>query len=465
MKSTLASRLDRFRSVILGVGMSLAARGGGAIAGLISIPVLLNAFGTKQYGVWVFILSISSLMSFMDFGTGNALLNRSAKLLQQHRTDEIHRYVASSLWGFLAMALLLILALFALSTQVSFSSWLNIGGSEEDKALLAFMVYSLLSVPLAAIQRLQIGMGKGYLNPLTQLAASLASLGVILIGARNSMPLFPMVVTFALSQWVITLSGVLIFLHSQKIPIHPRLATFDRILELLREGAPFLVLQICATMNYYLDNLLIAQLADVADIAVYSVGAKVFQLIALVPSLMNTYLWPMYAAAHARKDSAFIRKILWKSSLLALGWCLCIGTSATLLFPWLLDIWIQKADFFVPVSLLVGFILWTSVESTGNSLGTVLNALSVMRFQVILAPVISILILAMKAFALREYGLSALPFAAAGGYLLGAIAPYSWILLSRRGPLASARPSSPAPTAGTAGSAGASTFSDSRAAP
>jgi O-antigen/teichoic acid export membrane protein len=433
-RDALWNAATRFRSVIVGVGLSVFARGLGALSGLVTIPVLLRTYGVREYGVWVFVLSLANLMSFMDFGVGNALLNRSARLLEAGQRQEVHSYVASCIWGYLLLCPLGVAGVLMAGSALPLAHWLGIGGDQEQLALQVYLIYTLLVVPLAAVQRLQLGMGRGYLNPLTQMALIVTGLVVILTGAYLHVALVPLIVAYAFSQWLVIFASVTFFLAAERIPIHPRLFSLTRLLLLLREGVPFLVLQICAVANAYLDNVLITRMISVESLAVYSVAAKVFQLVALPPALMNTYLWPMYTRAHTREDVAFLRGTLRRALAVAGGWCLGAGLLVCVLFPSLLELWLRKPEFEVPFALLLALTVWTATDAIGVGCSTVLSAMSLMRLQLVVAPIAAASILAGKLLLLPRTGIAGLPWISSFVYGLTIIVPYSHQLISALSP-------------------------------
>lgn len=407
---------SRYHSVVFGVMLSIGARGVGAISGLISIPLLLNHFGKSDYGVWVFVLSISGMLSFMDFGIGNALLNRSAKTHGPDALSDNRRLIATALICFGILAVILASFVFAASARFKFSSILNLEGSDLDSALLVYFLYVIGSIPLAAIQRLQIGLGKGWINPATNIALSISGLLVIIISCSASLSLRPTILFYAAIQWVISLVSVVIFLW--KANLMPSLFDFQfkLALSLIREGVPFFALQLAAILGSQIDNLLIVRYLGVDSLTTWSISIKFFQLLALVPSLVNTYLWPLYTGANSRSEFGFIWKTLSVTIAGSLMYFTLFGLVVIFLFPLIISMWLSRSDIMYSVPMLIGVLVYTAVEAMGSSCGTVLNALSKMKPQLVLSALNGVCAPLAKASCLYWLGLELLPWATAGVY-------------------------------------------------
>lgn len=414
----------RFGTVFLGVGLSLVARAGSSLSNLVMIPVLLAHFGIEKYGVWVFILSLSSILAFMDLGVGNSLLNRGARWKSEGRIHEISRMVSTAIWGFGAVGMGLALVLVALHVAgYPIARACGIHGSESELALLIFACQVLVAIPLAAIQRLQVGMGMGAMVPLVTVVNVAGTLTLVLVASSMGAELVPMVAAYSALQIVLLAASTVYFLRKQGLECSLSLFSPQLARELLVEGAPFLTLQVSATALYYVDNLLVVRFAGLESLAIYSIAMRAFQIIGMIPMMANTFIWPLYTVALHRGDHAEVRRISTKVVATTLVWCTLGGLALQFSFPFLFRIWLHRPELVVPQFLGLGMVCWIAVEAAGNSLGTVLNAASRMRFQVLLAPVTMVSVLGAKLAALHWGSISWLPWATVLAYLLSTFVP------------------------------------------
>ena len=150
----------------------------------------------------------------------------------------------------------------------------------------------------------------------------------------------------------------------------------------MRVGAAFLVLQVCVSIAYTSDPLVAAAVLGPDAATQYSVPWRLFGLGPMAVSLLLVPLWPAYAEAIAQGDTTWVRRWLVRSSLIAL--VVTAVPSLVLLFggPLIIDRWIGS-----PIEssfqLRLGMSLWAVLSSVFAAFSTLLNAATLMRFQVV----------------------------------------------------------------------------------
>ena len=93
-------------------------------------------------------------------------------------------------------------------------------------------------------------------------------------------------------------------------------------------------------------------------------------------------LWPAYGEACARGDFAWIKRTLWRSSIVS--FLLNAGTCTILLIlgKWILHIWVGDA-LHPTIMMMLPFGLFLVVNGLHLPVALVLNGLTVIRFQII----------------------------------------------------------------------------------
>ncbi len=71
----------RSRRLIKGIGSSVVARAATSLLPLLLIPLTIRYLGTEQYGIWMAITSVTSMLLWADLGLGNGLLTKLAPLV------------------------------------------------------------------------------------------------------------------------------------------------------------------------------------------------------------------------------------------------------------------------------------------------------------------------------------------------------------------------------------------------
>ena len=70
---------------------------------LVMVPLSLHYLGKEQYGVWVAVSSMVSMLGFMDGGAGNAVLNMVAHASAENKGD-IPKIVATAFFSLMVVA-------------------------------------------------------------------------------------------------------------------------------------------------------------------------------------------------------------------------------------------------------------------------------------------------------------------------------------------------------------------------
>jgi O-antigen/teichoic acid export membrane protein len=115
-------------------------------------------------------------------------------------------------------------------------------------------------------------------------------------------------------------------------------------------------------------------------------------------------LWPAYGEALAREERSWVTRTLKRSLAVTIALSAGIAAVVTIFSQRLFRIWIgHPLD--VPTSLLLGFAVLAVVSTCGNGLATLLNAASVIRFQLATAVVMGVAAVIGKIVLGRHFGL------------------------------------------------------------
>ncbi len=110
-----------------------------------------------------------------------------------------------------------------------------------------------------------------------------------------------------------------------------RLANRHTGVSVARVGLLFLVLQIAIAVAYESDTLVLALIRGTAEVAVFSVSFKLFMVVPLLRRVSSSLrLWPAYAEAQERGDTAWLRRTLRRT--LALSAAIRVPVAVFLLF-------------------------------------------------------------------------------------------------------------------------------------
>jgi O-antigen/teichoic acid export membrane protein len=413
---------ERHRRLTLTALASMSAKGVKVLTALVSVPLTINYLGTERYGLWMTIGSLVTVLAFADLGVGNGLLNAISEA--DGRDDRVlaARYVSSAFVMLTSVALLLGTALVVLYPLIGWGRIFNVTSPrallEAGPAAAVFLACFIVSLPAGIVQRVQLGYQEGFANSLWEAAGSVIGLVGILFATHYRAGLPWLVLAMAGGPTLTLVLNAIVLFTRRRAYLRPSLSRADRAtaVGLFRVGILFFVLQVVGAAAFFSDNLVAAHILGAQSVTQYAVPMKLFDMITLVCSFLLAPLWPAYGEAITRGDHGWVKRMLKRSLTAAL-----VGTSIAALGIVLsagafLRIWAAGAVH-APMILLIGFGVWTVMNTCGSALAMFLNGVSAIRFQAVCAVAMGASALALKIFFARRFGLP--------GIIWGTIIAYS----------------------------------------
>jgi O-antigen/teichoic acid export membrane protein len=378
---------ERHRRVVLSALSSGAAWATSVIAAFVIIPVVLHHLGSERYGVFATITAIAGLVGWADLGIGNGLISEVAAAEGQDDRDAVARAVSTAFFALLGLAAVLAVLLAVAYPFVPWHTVFNVGGTAANgvgPAGAAFAVGVLLALPLAVVQRTQIGMQEAFVASAWQAAGSLLGLAGIVaaVAIDASLPYLVFVVAMA-PALALAGNGIQLFFHRRPW-LRPTVHRVDPAAAraLLRIGFLFFVLQLAMAVAYESDALVLTQILGPRAVTTYSITMRLFLIVPAFAGFVLAPLWPAYGEAISRGDVVWVRQTLRR----ALRGGLMLSVSGALLLALvarpLIDVW---AGFHPPYLLVIAAALWMIVMTTAAVLAAFLNGARVVRAQVVLA--------------------------------------------------------------------------------
>jgi len=282
----------------------------------------------------------------------------------------------------------------------------------------------LASLPLTVVQKVQMGVQEGSRKAAWDVVGSALSLvGIVaVVLADGSLPL--LVAAFAGGPVIAALVNSLHWFGRLRPALRPRLARARARVgaELVRLGAVYMLLQLSAMVSFFADAILIAHVLGPAEVTDYSVGWKLFSAVSLTVSVALMPLWPAYAEAAARHDVEWVRATLRRSMRLVL--LVTVPSSLVLLAlggP-LIELW-TSSDADPPFALLAALAAWTVLGSVGVALAMCLNALKVVRLQLMAGAAMAVTNVALSIALLHAVGVEGAVLGTLVSYTLTALIP------------------------------------------
>lgn len=315
---------------VRGGGIAAAGKIFSAILHIATVPYLLDAIGTVQFGLWSLILGVVGLASAFEFGV------QSHTLVCIGRGDDIRSEIrrahgAYGLIGFwLAAAVLTIgLVLYAAGALPS-----------EPIDLLSAAITGVAWWLTQRILALYAGVRevRSESTTLGQLAIALNGIltpFVILIAAVATGSLFAMAGSCAILTASIA-SGLGI---SFRIPLHADFRTGRRLLGsegFIRDAR---ISNIADLVNLQADRFLVAAFGGAHSVAIYELAFRIANGLRLLSTAPLPPLFSYFARNRSTDDGTQVRQIWWLHA--GLTWSL--GVSLLVSTPYLTDMWVGNS--------------------------------------------------------------------------------------------------------------------------
>lgn len=426
---------ERYRRAAWAAVSNVGSRGLSMLLVVLAVHLTVPYLGPERFGVWATFASMAAMLSLLDLGVGNALVNRIAQAAAKSDAPGMRRTVTGGA-GILAVigvaagaALLLVASVIPWGRAFKLTDAVLV--AEAEQAGYVFAAVFGLNLFSSGLLRILAGQQRSHVaNLVSGLGTALACLALFAAADRHSGIGWLIGVTFGV-QTVVGLSAGGVLVRSGMLRMRGSWAAMNSERpHLLKTGSLFIVLQLGTMLGWSSDSLILASLQGAGEVAVYAVAMRLFLFASQPFAVINAPLWAAYADACARHDTAFIRITL-KRSLLAsfLG---CSAVSCLLFFaaPALIARWTHET-IAVPTLVLALFAGWTVLEASGNAFGTYLNGCGIVRQQVWVVLAFCAVVLPLKVVLGATWGAAGILAASIFAYVLVVVGLYATVFRAR----------------------------------
>jgi O-antigen/teichoic acid export membrane protein len=436
---------ERYRRVALS---SLASAGTRAVSVVITfalVPILMRYLGAERYGLFMTITSVLMMLTFTDLGVGNGLLNA---ISEAHGADDrrsMQISVSSAFTVLSGLALLLFVAFTFAAPVIPWGLAFNInspgGVVEAAPAMWVLVGCLLLSMPLAIVQRVQVGHQESFRTQAWLGVGSLLGFVGVIAAVRFKASLPWLVLATAGGPVVATLLNFVNEFAWRRPWLRPRhrFSRRDAARALLGTGLLFLIIQVAVAFTYASDNFIVAQLLGARAVTEYSIAARLFSVSPLMLGFVLGPLWPAYGEAQVRRDNGWIVRTFRRSLVLSMAVSLSLALATLVFQRQIFAAWVGP-DLRPSWALLVGLAVWSVISSVAAALAMVLNGMGVIRLQAIAAILMLVVATVVKVALVRRVGLPGIIWGTIIGHLVCVAAPLFWAVTTL---LAKLKPTTP----------------------
>jgi len=378
---------------------------------LITIPLILHGLGTAGFGLWAAATSLSWLGSMLDLGLGAALVTLIAQGAAAEGAARMGDSVTAGLLGATLMMGAILLGGGALVCMAA--------TGVTRAAFLIAVAGMAVTVPLSLANMIWLGLQKGAIAGFWNIVQTLLNLGGLLAAlAFRGGTLWLVAVFYGSTVLAFALSLAHLLRAHPGLIATPRLPPVAAWQLILPRSLLLSAISVAAGLAYALDNVLalalLGPLAAARIAILLRIGATITGLLAV----LTQPLWPAFAEAYAMADITWVRRgLTWSTASLAAG--IMLGGAVMVQFgPAFLHAWLHT-DLGIGRGLVLAIAFWVFGLSVPAVAGLLMNAMSVLRFQLVATGFASAFALVLK-FSLG-------PDCGVGGIFLAA--PASWLLI------------------------------------
>lgn len=390
-----SARSNTLYNNILGSGIY---KGINVLFNLLIVRYSILLVGEEQYGIWLALLSFLTWFSAFEVGISSSIRNTITALVAEENFQKIKQLIAGAYKSLLACYSFLVFLLLIASLFFPIEKLLLPEGfSGKDFKIIFqlccfiyfghFVVFLINSVLLAS-----------HRTKYTYLITAVQN-GFILAGLllANYMTFSPSLLLFCL--WFSTvpflvwfLSGLVSFrvLFRNTAPKLKEIAS-TKPLKVKSLGKSFFIIQLSTLVIYSTDNIILVNLLSGADVAIYNITFKYFNILIVIFNLVLLPYWASFTDAYQKLDFGWISTHLKR---LVLVWVsiLLLGLGMLSISSFAFNLWIGK-ELEVDLLLLI-FMLFSILLTAWNSIFSYfLNSISKIRFQMkllVLAAIVNV---------------------------------------------------------------------------
>lgn len=303
--------------------------------GLASSRLVIEQYGVQDYGIIFYLATLPALLSFLDAGTGGAVIKAFADA--QGEADDGHRWrvMLSSLRVTLVLALVLTLVALSLTALGGWSAILGVQQAEfpglAQGALLVLVAFAL-TLPLSLARGTLIGLGRLPLSSWLQAAGAFTGLLTMVVCVKTSAPAWVIPGVLALPSLI---SVALMMLAAYRICGLPDAAMVRAIHRIHSvRGAPVVatmgsVLIIAVSMPLVLQSsrVIVAHLAPAENLAELAFALLIYAVLAQVIGAGGMALWPIYTRRRQAGDLQYREILVATAAFLGIGALIAVAAA------------------------------------------------------------------------------------------------------------------------------------------
>ena len=359
---------------------------------------VLGELGSEKFGLWGVITSLTAMVSFLDLGIYSAVVTIVARAMAQGRPDDARRYLKGS-----AVILASIGAAgFVVGTPFVFMR----AESADVPAFLLSLAMLGANLPLGMSGSIFIGLQRGGITAVWDGTQAVAVLAATSLAVHTSDSVAMAVLGTIAGSFITTVGRAThLFLAHPEVRPHRAPADFAQIRRVASDGSLFLLASLVGGMSYMLDGALTLSWLGVAAAAQMTVAHRIAIAANTILGVMTTPLWPAFTDAATRGDRRWISRTLVRMTLLLTAAAIAGSTIIVAGGEPALR-WFLRQDLGFGASVLWAIFAWEVILAVPRVANLYLNAVSALRFQIVVFAVSTSLSFVVKYMLAKPLGIA-----------------------------------------------------------
>ena len=399
---------QRERAALVTRITSVVEKGASMVVMLLSIRWTVTYLGSERFGVWMTIAGLAQVLTVMDFGLGNAMMNRVAQRRAEANPELLRQAISGGLgllflFGLLAAVVLCSLAWALPWNRIVRTASEAIAGEARGAGMVFALIASANLVSLG-LRRVYMGLQRAYVVQVLATLGSVVSLALFALAAEQRWD----VPELLLCGFGVAAVAPLLLLpdlaRRGMFSVHHLASAMESEKStLLKIGGAFVVLQIGALIISGSDSVVLAAARGAAEVGAFAIAQRLLYFVTVPLFIFNQPLWASYADAYHHGDWMFLGRTFRRSLLITASCALAGGGLVVLAGQSIAGVWTHHSVA-LDGYLLLAMACWAVVEASASAFAQYLNGCGYLKPQVVSTLLFACIALPAKYAGAAAYG-------------------------------------------------------------
>ena len=316
-KLKISMNLDNISELKINIILNFIIKGGSILINFLMVPLMLKYLDSKEYGLWLLILSIINWIYTFDIGIGNSLRNKIAEYRVKENDIKIKEVIITSYVYLLILSLIFFIVICIVLKFININLFLNVMFIEREKLYKLIIInigFVCINFVLSLCNNIFIGSQKTYLSALNNFFNQILILGslyILIFLKKKSIFYLSVIYGSSISFSHIILTSYYFIKNKRYIPTIGNFC-LSKINELLNIGGKIFLIQIAGLIIFSTDNFIISYFLGTEKVAEYNIVNKYCTIPMIILNLISTPLWSQATKKYYEKDYEWFMEIVKK---------------------------------------------------------------------------------------------------------------------------------------------------------